>query len=89
MYNWKVYEPEFELNVVKEYLNGDNSQGQICKRDKEGYWGSEECDQVKRVQQWACGRFSEQVESDKEDTLYGWSKFELLKAKVLLLEGAR
>ncbi len=31
MYNRKVYEPEFKLNVVKEYLNGDKSQGQICE----------------------------------------------------------
>jgi len=25
MYNRKVYDPEFKLNVVKEYLNGDKS----------------------------------------------------------------
>jgi len=31
MYNKKVYEPEFKLNVVKEYLNGDKSQAQICE----------------------------------------------------------
>lgn len=31
MYNRKVYDPEFKLNVVKEYLNGDNSQAQICE----------------------------------------------------------
>ena len=30
MYNRKVYDPEFKLNVVKEYLNGDKSQAQIC-----------------------------------------------------------
>ena len=33
MYTTKVYEPEFKLNAVQEYLNGDKSQGQIC----EGY----------------------------------------------------
>ena len=31
MYNRKVYDPEFKLNVVKEYLNGDKSQAQICE----------------------------------------------------------
>ncbi len=31
MYNRKMYEPEFKLNVVKEYLNGDKSQAQICE----------------------------------------------------------
>ncbi len=31
MYNRKVYELEFKLNVVKEYLNGDKSQAQICE----------------------------------------------------------
>jgi len=31
MYNRKVYDPEFKLNVAKEYLNGDKSQVQICE----------------------------------------------------------
>jgi len=31
MYNRKAYDPEFKLNGVKEYLNGDKSQGQICE----------------------------------------------------------
>jgi len=31
MYNRKVYDLEFKLNVVKEYLNGDKSQAQICE----------------------------------------------------------
>jgi len=31
MYNRKVYDPEFKLNVVKEYLNGDKSQALICE----------------------------------------------------------
>jgi len=31
MYNRKVYDPEFKLNVVKEYLNGDKPQAQICE----------------------------------------------------------
>ncbi|HCI29180.1 MAG TPA: hypothetical protein DE117_03205 [Fervidobacterium sp.] len=31
MQNRKVYEPEFKLGVVKEYLNRDKSQSQICE----------------------------------------------------------
>jgi len=31
MYSRKVYEPEFKLSVVKEYLNVDKSQAQICE----------------------------------------------------------
>ncbi len=31
MYNRKVYDPEFKLNVVKEHLNDDKSQVQICE----------------------------------------------------------
>ncbi len=31
MQNRKVYPPEFKLSVVKEYLNGDKSQAQICE----------------------------------------------------------
>jgi len=31
MYNRKVYDPGFKLNVVKEYLNGDKSRAQICE----------------------------------------------------------
>ena len=36
--------------------------------DKKENWGGEECDQV-REQQRVCGRFSEQIENDKEDNV--------------------
>jgi len=32
MQNRKEYSPEFKLTVVKEYLNGDKSQAQICEK---------------------------------------------------------
>ena len=32
MQSRKEYSPEFKLTVVKEYLNGDKSQAQICEK---------------------------------------------------------
>ena len=73
MYNRKVYDPEFKLNVVKEYLNGDKSQAQIC--EEYSAYPSIFSDLLKKYKE---SRYDDSIFSVKK----GWSETLLPRDKV-------